>query len=133
LTCVADLVRNQRNKFVTLIGAARQAAAEMNDRLKLVSSELGVLQQEAAGKGKVLGQVSLTSCRDRLRTECVQLMKHDDYVISLDHLGCCLHLLLTRVLRLCSLRGNACLGTVSSSVLKCPVVFLEVQGKPCVR
>lgn len=53
-----DLVRNQRNKFVTLIGSAKQAAAEMEDRLKLLSSELSILKGEAAEKQKVVSKVN---------------------------------------------------------------------------
>lgn len=55
-------VRNQRNKFVTLIGAAKQAAAEMLERLSLLAAEQGVLQQEVAAKAKLVNQVGVWVC-----------------------------------------------------------------------
>ncbi len=53
-------VRNQRNKFVTLIASAGQAAAEMGDRLRLLGSESDVLAQDAADKTAALSRVSPT-------------------------------------------------------------------------
>eukprot|EP00879_Flechtneria_rotunda_P024575 GHRR01026062.1.p1 GENE.GHRR01026062.1~~GHRR01026062.1.p1 ORF type:complete len:403 (+),score=167.21 GHRR01026062.1:1268-2476(+) len=49
-----DLVRNQRNKFVSLIAAAKQASVEMADRLKLLASEQDILTGEVAAKAKLL-------------------------------------------------------------------------------
>jgi hypothetical protein len=50
-------VRNQRNRFVALIASARQAATEMTDRLRLLSSEQDILAAEVATKAQLLDKV----------------------------------------------------------------------------
>jgi len=49
--------RNQRNRFVALIATARQAGAEMTDRLRLLSSEQEILTAEVASKAQLLDKV----------------------------------------------------------------------------
>ncbi|GMH35034.1 hypothetical protein BSKO_02902 [Bryopsis sp. KO-2023] len=49
-----DLVKNQRNKFVNLIQGAKQATAEMKDKLKILGNELEILRTECGDKDKVL-------------------------------------------------------------------------------
>lgn len=50
-------IRNQRNRFVALIATARQAATEMTDRLRLLSSEQEILTAEVATKAQLLDKV----------------------------------------------------------------------------
>jgi hypothetical protein len=58
LLLMANLqVRNQRNKFVALIAAAKQASVEMADRIKLLTSEQEILTLEVANKAKLLAKV----------------------------------------------------------------------------
>jgi hypothetical protein len=53
-------IRNQRNRFVALIATARQAATEMTDRLRLLSSEQEILTAEVATKAQLLDKVMHT-------------------------------------------------------------------------
>lgn len=55
--CCHAQVRNQRNRFVALIASARQAATEMTDRLRLLSSEQEILAAEVATKAQLLDKV----------------------------------------------------------------------------
>lgn len=57
LLCLTLQVRNQRNRFVALIATARQAGAEMTDRLRLLSSEQDILTAEVASKAQLLDKV----------------------------------------------------------------------------
>jgi hypothetical protein len=50
-------IRNQRNRFVALIATARQAATEMTDRMRLLSSEQEILTAEVATKAQLLDKV----------------------------------------------------------------------------
>jgi hypothetical protein len=50
-------VRNQRNRFVATIASARQAAAEMSNRLRLLASEQEVLTADVATKTALLDKV----------------------------------------------------------------------------
>lgn len=54
-------IRNQRNCFAALIATARQAAAEMTDRMRLLSSEQEILTAEVATKAQLLDKVGLHS------------------------------------------------------------------------
>lgn len=66
-------VRNQRNRFVALIATARQAAAEMTDRLQLLSSEQEILAAEVDGKANLLNKVRLAFLQGSLHTLCMIL------------------------------------------------------------
>eukprot|EP00775_Hariotina_reticulata_P013164 gene13164-13294_t len=82
-----DLVRNQRNKFVALIAAAKQASVEMADRIKLLTSEQEILTVEVANKAKLLAKAKSVNAasvseRDALHSELHALgsafrAKHD--------------------------------------------------------
>lgn len=50
-------VRNQSNRFVATIASARQAQAEVSDRLRLLASEREILSSEAAAKADLLAKV----------------------------------------------------------------------------
>lgn len=45
-----DMVKNQRNRFVNLIQAARQGIAEMREKQKIVANELDILRLESTNK-----------------------------------------------------------------------------------
>lgn len=49
-----DMVKNQRNRFVTLIQAARQGIAEMREKQKIMSNELDILRDESSSKDLLL-------------------------------------------------------------------------------
>ena len=51
-----DLVKNQRNRFVNLIQAARQGIAEMKEKLRISTNELEILRTESANKDHLLVQ-----------------------------------------------------------------------------
>ena len=51
-----DLVKNQRNRFVNLIQAARQGIAEMKEKLRISSNELEILRSESSKKDHLLVQ-----------------------------------------------------------------------------
>jgi hypothetical protein len=53
-----DLVRNQRNKLIHLINAARQGVAEMANKLKVLEAEEDILRGGAASRAGLLKQVS---------------------------------------------------------------------------
>ena len=48
-----DLVKNQRNRFVNLIQAARQGICEMKEKLRITLNELEILRTESAKKEQV--------------------------------------------------------------------------------
>eukprot|EP00899_Mesostigma_viride_P008456 jgi/Mesvir1/17611/Mv08838-RA.1 len=69
-----DLVKNQRNKFVNLIQAAAQSTAEMEEKLKIVASEMDILRLDVAHKDKLLAKArsehgASVVERDHMRTE----------------------------------------------------------------
>lgn len=49
-----DMVKNQRNRFVNLIQAARQGIAEMKEKQKIMSNELDILRTESVNKDAML-------------------------------------------------------------------------------
>jgi chromosome segregation ATPase len=51
-----DLVKNQRNRFVNLIQAARQGICEMKDKQRITMNELEILRAESAQKEQLLAQ-----------------------------------------------------------------------------
>lgn len=51
-----DLVKNQRNRFVNLIQAARQGIAEMKEKLRISTNELEILRAESVKKDHLLVQ-----------------------------------------------------------------------------
>jgi hypothetical protein len=64
-----DLVKNQRNRFVNLIQAARQGTCEMKEKLRITLNELEILRTESAKKEQVrtllLCVVGISSIRAR--------------------------------------------------------------------
>jgi chromosome segregation ATPase len=51
-----DMVKNQRNRFVNLIQAARQGIAEMREKQKVVTNELDILRVESTNKDPTLAE-----------------------------------------------------------------------------
>ncbi|CAG9467664.1 unnamed protein product [Pedinophyceae sp. YPF-701] len=49
-----ELVKNQRNKFVNLIQAAKQSMAEMREKLKILDNEVDILRTESNDKDSKL-------------------------------------------------------------------------------
>jgi chromosome segregation ATPase len=49
-----DMVKNQRNRFVNLIQAARQGIAELREKQKIVTNELDILRNESSNKDAAL-------------------------------------------------------------------------------
>jgi len=49
-----DLVKNQRNKFVNLIQAAKQSMAEMKEKLRVLDNEVDILRVESTERTKSL-------------------------------------------------------------------------------
>jgi len=49
-----DMVKNQRNRFVNLIQAARQGIAEMKEKHRILSNELDILRTESTSKDALL-------------------------------------------------------------------------------
>ncbi|GBG65592.1 hypothetical protein CBR_g51474 [Chara braunii] len=69
-----DLVKNQRNKFVTLIQSASQSIAEMREKLRILGAEIDILRNEIAYKHRLLAKAKAEHAaslleRERLRTE----------------------------------------------------------------
>lgn len=54
-----DMVKNQRNRFVNLIQAARQGIAEMREKQKIVTNELDILRVESTNKDQTLAEKRL--------------------------------------------------------------------------
>ncbi|KAK9829922.1 hypothetical protein WJX72_008666 [[Myrmecia] bisecta] len=84
-----DLVKNQRNKFVSLVGVASQSIAELKDKLKILGNELAILHNEEGEKEVLLqrartGHTASQSDRDTLRQDLnkliVQFRKRQDAV-----------------------------------------------------
>ena len=49
-----DMVKNQRNRFVNLIQAARQGIAEMKEKHKILTNEVDILRAESSEKDQLL-------------------------------------------------------------------------------
>mmetsp|Transcript_20581 Transcript_20581/g.33918 ORF Transcript_20581/g.33918 Transcript_20581/m.33918 type:complete len:928 (+) Transcript_20581:183-2966(+) len=69
-----DMVKNERNKYVNLIQAAAQAAAEMRDKLKILENEIEILRSESVSKDRALAKErsehqNAFTARDGLRSD----------------------------------------------------------------
>ena len=51
-----DMVKNQRNRFVNLIQAARQGIAELREKQRIVTNELDILRLESSNKDSSLAE-----------------------------------------------------------------------------
>ncbi|KAJ0405669.1 hypothetical protein ATCC90586_004472 [Pythium insidiosum] len=77
-----DVVKNERNKYVSLIQSAAQALAEMKEKIKILQNEVEVLRNESLAKDKALGKERLAHAtaqcsRDSLRLDTNK--SHDQY------------------------------------------------------
>lgn len=95
-----DLVKNQRNRFVSLLQAARQGIAEMRDKQRVLANELDILRAESNGKDAALvekraGVAAAVSARNAMRGALNRLgrdfrARHDrvdEQVAEIDKLG----------------------------------------------
>lgn len=49
-----NVVKNERGKYVSLIQASTQAAAEMREKVKILQTEVDILQNEARAKVRII-------------------------------------------------------------------------------
>jgi len=51
-----DVVKNERNKYVTLIQSSSQALAEMKEKVKILTTEVDILRSESTAKDRALSK-----------------------------------------------------------------------------
>jgi len=78
-TKLYEIVKNERNKYVNLIQATQQAAAEMREKLGILQNEIDILHNESVAKDKSLGKErmetqNVTAQRDGLRAEANRVL-----------------------------------------------------------
>jgi len=73
-TNMYEVVKNERNKYVNLIQASQQAAAEMKEKIGILQNEIDILHSESVSKDKALSKEraetgQITQNRDQLRSD----------------------------------------------------------------
>ena len=69
-----DVVKNERNKYVNMIQASTQRAAEMKEKVKILQNEIEILRHEAFTKDKFLARSkfelqNMYAARDALQND----------------------------------------------------------------
>ncbi|CEM02393.1 unnamed protein product [Vitrella brassicaformis CCMP3155] len=95
-----EVVKNERNKYVTHIQAAEQQIAEMKERHKILQNEVEILKMESQGKDRALSKTRMETQkqreeRDRLRAEYSRVSgkaaalneEVEQYVVEIDKLN----------------------------------------------
>eukprot|EP00891_Asterochloris_glomerata_P006908 jgi/Astpho2/6908/Aster-01775 len=95
-----ELVKNQRNKFVSLVAVAGQGIAELKEKLKMLGNEFEILRGEEINKQKLLERAQSehgqsVSSRDQQRSELNKCSVHfrkrqtmvDEQIAEIDKLN----------------------------------------------
>merc|ERR1711988_1823653 len=53
-TALYEVVKNERNKFVSLLQSSTQATAEMKEKIRILGNEVEILGNESAAKDQAL-------------------------------------------------------------------------------
>ena len=74
-----DVVKNERNKYVSLIQISMQALAEMKEKIRILNNEVEILSNESAAKDIALSKEQMASLqassqRDKLRQDLNRLL-----------------------------------------------------------
>eukprot|EP00397_Hematodinium_sp_SG-2012_P009093 GEMP01009168.1.p1 GENE.GEMP01009168.1~~GEMP01009168.1.p1 ORF type:complete len:930 (+),score=259.91 GEMP01009168.1:182-2971(+) len=68
--CTAyEVVKTERNKYVTMIQSSAQHLSEMKENLKILQNEVEILRMESVGKDKALQSTRLLAQRERVRRD----------------------------------------------------------------
>jgi len=67
-----DVIKNEKNKYVHLIQASTQKAAELRDKLRVLANEVEILQGSATQKVKVLRKAQLNHNQSKAELEALR-------------------------------------------------------------